>query len=575
MDKTAIIEALNRILASDAFKRSERGAELLKYVVTEHLEGRSRQINGATIAQDVFGRDETFDSNTDPIVRVQAGRLRQMLQAYYAGDGATDPVEIVIPKGRYAPEFRLRDAADATAQDTTPTGVAAPSAAAHFRKLPTAAIAGAAILAAIIIGVSVFFFNRTISENETQQAQSIPTGPKILVAQFEYSGEPEYESFFAKGFQIELIDRLSRFKNLFVYSDAAPYYDEVAAAREQLESAQPEFVLSGSITFAQEKISITSQLLDVSSSVTVWSETFENVNARPATISDLKSTIVSEVAATLGQPYGVIQSYMKTAANEDDVSLEDYLCTLRFHEYARFKNETAHAEVRDCLERAVESSPNYSMAWAALSWMYGDEVRYGLNPQEDAPPAFERARQAAEKAVSTDPYNSFAHLYLAIALFAQGDIEGSWRAAEQSVSLNPNDSEALASLGWNYVVYEGSEKGRAMIEKAIELNPGNPPWFHGGLAIYHYRKANYDEAYHHALTFHKGRSALSVILLSAACVHTGREEDAGRYWAELVSQHPDIARSPRRALEPWRFPEEVITRLERDLKKAQVFLEKA
>lgn len=96
---------LNRILASAEFASSPRLKDFLSYVVEEALAGRADRIKGVTIAQTVFGADTSFDPETNSIVRVEAGRLRQRLGEYYAGAGHHDPIRIGVPKGAYAPEF--------------------------------------------------------------------------------------------------------------------------------------------------------------------------------------------------------------------------------------------------------------------------------------------------------------------------------------------------------------------------------------------------------------------------------------------------------------------------------------
>ena len=60
------------------------------------------------IAIEVLGRKPSFDSKSDPIVRVEAGRLRERLRAYYQGDGQADRVLITLPKGGYVPECSER-----------------------------------------------------------------------------------------------------------------------------------------------------------------------------------------------------------------------------------------------------------------------------------------------------------------------------------------------------------------------------------------------------------------------------------------------------------------------------------
>src|SRR6266853_6060858 len=84
--------ALDRLVAGDIFRRSTQLAAFLRFVVETTLRGESDRIKGYTIAVEALGRGEDFDSQADPIVRVEAGRLRRALAEYYAGPGATDLV---------------------------------------------------------------------------------------------------------------------------------------------------------------------------------------------------------------------------------------------------------------------------------------------------------------------------------------------------------------------------------------------------------------------------------------------------------------------------------------------------
>ncbi len=100
--------ALERIVASDMFRMSPQLAAFLRFVVEATLRGEGGSIKGYTIAVEALGRGEDFDPQTDPIVRVEAGRLRRALEHYYAGPGAKDEVVIDVPRGNYVPTFRRR-----------------------------------------------------------------------------------------------------------------------------------------------------------------------------------------------------------------------------------------------------------------------------------------------------------------------------------------------------------------------------------------------------------------------------------------------------------------------------------
>jgi hypothetical protein len=123
--------ALDAIIASETFARSERLRSFLSYVVENELSGKAAQLKGYSIGIDVFGRAPGFDAGNDPLVRVQAGKLRKLLEQYYEAEGALAPLRIRVPLGSYVPEYTV--AADASA---TPAPGDSPMAARAVRQKP-------------------------------------------------------------------------------------------------------------------------------------------------------------------------------------------------------------------------------------------------------------------------------------------------------------------------------------------------------------------------------------------------------------------------------------------------------
>lgn len=103
-------DQLAKILASEIFKRSQRSAAFLQFVVEQTLSGRAEFIKARTIAIAVFDRRLDDHPDDDSIVRIQAGRVRKRLTQYYQEEGARDPVHISIPKGSYNPVLQLNQA---------------------------------------------------------------------------------------------------------------------------------------------------------------------------------------------------------------------------------------------------------------------------------------------------------------------------------------------------------------------------------------------------------------------------------------------------------------------------------
>jgi hypothetical protein len=105
-------ELINRIVTSASFSKAERLTSLLMYICNTTLDGRAEELNEHNIGEAVFGRSRDYDSANDGIVRVQVSRLRQRLDLYFEGEGAEEPVRVVIPRGAYIPYFEPRPAKD-------------------------------------------------------------------------------------------------------------------------------------------------------------------------------------------------------------------------------------------------------------------------------------------------------------------------------------------------------------------------------------------------------------------------------------------------------------------------------
>src|SRR5215213_1042236 len=105
----AVRQQLSRILSSKTFSQVERLKRFVSFIVGETVGGRGGDLKEYVIGVQVFGKEPSFDPRTDPIVRVQARRLRTRLARYYRDEGNTDELIIDLPKGGYAPVFRVRD----------------------------------------------------------------------------------------------------------------------------------------------------------------------------------------------------------------------------------------------------------------------------------------------------------------------------------------------------------------------------------------------------------------------------------------------------------------------------------
>ncbi len=137
--------ALASVLKDERLTHTERLRGFLTYIVEEEIEGRGGEIRGKTIAQDVYGRVPSDGPDPENVVRVDARRLRQILELHYKGSGRNDPVQLHLDSGGYRPRFEAKDALPNEIAQQNP-----------FRSmLPAATFVGGAIVGAALAAVLI------------------------------------------------------------------------------------------------------------------------------------------------------------------------------------------------------------------------------------------------------------------------------------------------------------------------------------------------------------------------------------------------------------------------------------
>lgn len=459
---------MRRILADPTLQASQRRRELLHFVVEEALAGRADRLKGIAIALAVFDRKEDFDPQTDPIVRVEARRLRRDLDGYYATTGQRDPLLISIPKGGYVPHFEWRQV------DTAPA--APPSAAAPQPRRRLAL----GVLAAAALGVLVWLATGLIDSGAApggsdSAATELPRGPKIAVAPFLSPGDDPEQAYFAHGITDQIVTDLARFKALFVLSLRSSANAEQPADPQRLRRELGiDYLLTGSVLRDRGQIRLLTRLVDAATGRIVWSETYGQ-ELTPSNLFDIQDDVSRQVSASLASNYGVIaEAGLTEAQRRPPTSLAAYDCVLRYYDYQRSFDPQRHATVRDCLERAVELEPEYAGAWAVLANVYAQEYRQRFNPRPQLYDPLARSLDAARRAVEIEPRNPTAQLMLANALFDRRDLVGFKAAGERAIALNPNDPDILAHFGTRLTYMGEWVHGVPLVTKAIALNPEFP-----------------------------------------------------------------------------------------------------
>lgn len=484
---------LDKILASTEFNVPERVRQFLIYVISQTLAGHADRIKAYSVAVEVFGRDANFDIQNDPVVRIEAGRLRRALERYYLLSGSSDPILIEIPKGGYVPRFHRREAPPIHIVD--PARTAAPErqdlAGADAPWWGSRWFAWAIVVAALCLAVPLPWLAAPPAPAPASWEPPPPRGPSLIVRPFSnLSGQPEVNVYIA-GLGEELLTQLSRFKELTVFGrETSAAVSPSASASEITSQFGNRYILEGGIRLSDGKLRVTTRVLDGESSAIVWSGTYD-ADPNAADIVAVETTIASKVATAIAQPYGIIFSAPPRPARSGDVqSLETYQCTYRFYRYRTVLDQTEHAATRACLENVTARYPDFSTGWAMLSYLYLDEDRFELNRRLGSPPPLERARAAAERAVHLDPENIRALQALMTVLYFSRDASEALRVGAQARALNPNDTELLGEYGSRVAQAGDWQQGASLLEEAMAKNPGNSDYYVGLLALAAYMQGD-------------------------------------------------------------------------------------
>lgn len=551
------------MLDAAEFKASPKLSELLSYLVTETLAHQGALLKGYTIGVDVFDRDSSFDPADDAIVRVQMGRLRKLVGQYYEGQGSNDSVHLRLNKGRYEPVFEMGSTKLDEVQQTSDKydsnlivqdhNTEKPPAARYpifpvTRKIPAAILWAAAALVLIVVGLSWLAHDGRDSITYNK--------PAVYVVKYRTDSTDPVASRLSEGIAPHVVSYLSKFPDLDVFGYAL---FGVRTEGSQMAPQDADFVLSGLVEFDGEDAIVSSYLAKMPEGEVVWSDSFTALDLKPKSFVALQRQVALSVTTKIAPPNGALAEQLGAKfESRDGVNQPHHLCISRTYNYMRDKSELGHLISRDCLEGLVAKNSEYSTAWSLLSWIYGDEARYGYNVQLGGTEPYIRSLQAAEEAVRLDPMSALAYQYLSIAKFYIGDDDlGMREAAEIAISLNPHDADFLASTGWNYALIDGDERASKLIRDAIELNPKHPAWYWGGMAILALRERDRGPALRYARLHYADYGPMSGLLLAAALRLNERSHEADEVLSQLERDFPDSVVPKKKIIQSLRISPEI------------------
>ena len=435
----AVERQLERILGSKPFRTSERMSRFLKFAVEQSVEGRAGDLKETVLGVEVFDREASYDSRADPVVRVEARRLRDKLREYYEGEGVQDAVIIELPKGGYAPAFRNR----------LPAGRGAVG----WRAFALVAVAACC--------VGLIYEVRIAAPGRGGQASDLAS---VAVLPFVDMSPNKDQGYFCDGLTEELIHALTKIEGLRVPARTSVFQLRGADLRKIASQLHVGTVLEGSLRKDGNRLRVTAQLVRISDNSHLWSETYDREAGAIFSIQDdISRAIVDKLRIQLAG--GANQPLIKSSTENS----EAYNLYLRGRDALNRFTPDAANRAAGFFQQTIEKDGNYAQPYAGLADSYTEIAFFGtLAPRE----AYPKAIQAAMKAIQLDDNLAEAHVALATPKMAY---EWDWVAAEReykrALALNPNDANARRQYGLQ-LMYQGRfQEAIAEMRRSLDLDP--------------------------------------------------------------------------------------------------------
>ncbi|AFJ03729.1 Adenylate cyclase [Methylophaga frappieri] len=449
IDKDRVREHAEKILASRYFSNSTRQQRFLKYLVSQSLSDDAPSLKGYTIGIEVFDREPDFDPGVDSIVRVEATRIRNKLREYYEKEGAQDEVRIHFRKGTYKLEFTI---GSQTPERVTP--------------------------------------------EENTEPETISSKPSLVVLPFVSIGPDNSRDYFADGITDSLISLLARLSGLFVISrqSAFTYKDTLKTSNEIATELGVQYLLEGSLQHAGDRVRIAARLVNADNSSHIWSERYD---CDLTDIFALQDEITKQIVDALKVQLTRKEDKLFGVKATNNIDAHDMLLRA-VAIYYKYSKESTEQSI-ELLQQVIELDENYvaGHAWLAraLSFMWSMHwcrERSILN----------RAIDSASKALELDPQSPYANSVMGWVLMWRLDEASSISYCKKAVSLDPNNAEALLFLSMTLSSAGLGEDALESAKKAMRFTPTSAPFYQYALGNAYYVLKEYKkslDAYEHGI----------------------------------------------------------------------------
>ncbi|SDG50761.1 tetratricopeptide repeat protein [Pelagibacterium luteolum] len=477
--------ALAELTAWEPLRRSPQISAFLTYIVDAALRGESDTIKAYAIAVDVFGRSEDFDPQTDPIVRVQARRLRQLLDRFDADGLGQAPVRILIPRGRYVPEFLLRTTSPAPLLPSEESGQAAD---ARLPQTPSRSIWVAGAIAVLVLMAALYFWPEL--GRRTAQGPPQPQAPLLIVEEFENHTEDDRGTPLVAGLAVELVSILNFFPDL-----AARYGGQQAATSDADRAVSDRiYILSGVARRAPRGI-LYSVVLRAQPQDTIRASFEVEVPLAAGAPTLSLQEVATRFALRLGSPRGPMHADVRAWLAGDGVAvsvLEYYPCLAGFAAFRERRVERDPAPLLDCAEVAAREGHAEGLAMAGfltsdMGWRSGADTQEGELALRDG-------IALAEAAIERDPMSAFSWAQRGYVAFLAGEVGRARDLFSTAMQINPAMVDVVADYAYINALTGNWDTANAYSELAMTADPDPPNFYFTVPALDALRNAEYELA---------------------------------------------------------------------------------
>ena len=379
----------------------------------------------------------------------------------------------------------------------------------------------------------------------------LPDKPSIAVLPFaNVSGDPK-EEYLSDGITEQIITALSKVPHMFVIArnSSFTYKGKAVMVQQVAEELGVRYVLEGSTQRSNDRIRITSQLIDAQTGHHLWAERYDR---QLTDIFALQDEITMKVITAM--QVELTEREQALIYRKGTNSLEAYLKFLKAREELYRFNIEGNSLSRKILEEVIAIDPNYSMAYCFLGSTYMMDVWYGVakNPRE----TLAKAIEFQEKSLALDDSNTVAHGRLSLLYTMTRQHDKGIEEGDLAIALEPNSADAHAFFGMTLRFSGRSEQAIAMLERAIRLNPFPPTWYYQQLGAVYFDAGRYDDAItacQKALRS-KPNNIFAHIMLAATYAACGREEEAAAEAKAILRINPKFSLERFRKTLPFKDP---------------------